>query len=114
MGADPKRGSERIELLGGLSGVVMMPQPTVVRQMGTGGMEIETAFPLHLDSLHDFKLTLGDRPVVLKGRVVHSHISDVDQDIVRYRSGIEFVEPSERVAAVIADFLQGIRQARQR
>ena len=103
--ASDKRDSERVELLGALQGEVMVFQPTAVRQMSHGGMQVETSFPLQLDSLHDFRLTLGDRSVVVKGRVAHSRISDVDQDIVTYRTGVEFIEPSERVAAAIAHFV---------
>lgn len=68
-------------------------------------MQVETSFPLQLDSLHDFRLTLGDRSVVVEGRIAHSRISDVDQDIITYRTGIEFIEPSERVAAAIQVFV---------
>jgi hypothetical protein len=107
---DNKRDSERIELAGGLSGEVMVFQPMLIRQMSRGGMQVETAFPLQLDSLHDFRLTLaGGRSVVVKGRVAHCRISDVDQDVVRYRTGVEFIEPSERVAAVIAEFVEHLR-----
>jgi hypothetical protein len=49
---------------------------------------------------------------VLKGRVAHSRISDVDQEIVTYRSGIEFIELSERVREVIAGFLDTLRANR--
>jgi hypothetical protein len=108
-----KRESERIELLGGLTGEVMVFQPTGVRQIGRGGMLVETAFPLQLDSLHEFRLTLGDRSVVIKGRVAHSRISDVDQDQVIYRSGIEFVEPSVPVADAIAGFIDAVRLGRE-
>lgn len=109
---DNKRDSERLELLGGISGEVMVFQPLMIRQISTGGMEIETGFPLQLDSLHDFRLTLsGGRSVVVKGRVVHSRISDVDQDVIRYRSGVEFVEPSDRVSAAIEDFLELLRRS---
>ena len=73
--------------------------------MSHGGMQVETSFPLQLDSLHEFRLTLGDRSVVVKGRIAHSRISDVDQDIITYRSGIEFIEPPERVAAAIQAFV---------
>lgn len=83
----------------------MVYQPTAVRQMSHGGMQVETAFPLQLDSLHDFRLTLGTRSVVVKGRVAHSRISDVDQDIVTYRTGVEFIEPSDHVKAAIASFV---------
>jgi hypothetical protein len=109
---DNKRDSERIELLGGLSGEVMVFQPMLIKQISKGGMQVETGFPLQLDSLHDFRLTLpAGRSVVVKGRVAHSRISDVDQDVVRYRSGVEFIEPSERVAAVIAEFIELLRQS---
>ena len=43
--------------------------------------------------------------MVVKGRIAHSRISDVDQDIITYRTGIEFIEPAERVAAAIAHFV---------
>ena len=71
-------------------------------------MQVETGFPLQLDSLHEFRLTLKDRSIVVKGRIAHSRISDVDQDIITYRSGVEFIELSERVAAAIAEFVDEI------
>jgi hypothetical protein len=100
------RDAPRIELPGGLSGEAMVYQPLSIRQISRGGMEVETSFALHLDSLHDFRLTLGDRSVVVKGRIAHSHITDVDQDIVRYRSGVEFVELSAHVLVAIDEFLE--------
>jgi hypothetical protein len=77
-----------------------------------GGAQVETAFPLHLDSLHDLRLTLGDRSVIVKGRVIHCSISDVDQESILYRSGMEFVELSERVLAVIESFVEAIKAVR--
>ena len=73
-------------------------------------MQVETGFPLQLDSLHDFRLTLGEQSVVVKGRIAHSRISDVDQDIITYRSGVEFIEPPERVAEAIAVFVDELAQ----
>jgi hypothetical protein len=58
-------------------------------------------------------LSLGDRSIVIKGRVVHCSISDVDQEIVVYRTGIEFVETPERVNSVIDEFMQAIKDGRQ-
>jgi hypothetical protein len=84
----------------------------LVKDVSIGGATVETRFPLHLNSLHDLRLTLGDRSIVVKGRVVHSRISDVDQDIVTYRTGMEFVEPSERVTAAIAAFLEAVKANR--
>lgn len=89
----------------------MVFQPTAVLEMSHGGMQVETAFPLQLHSLHDFRLTVGERSIVVKGRVAHSRISDVDQDIVTYRTGVEFIELSERVQAAIVQFVDEIQKA---
>ena len=110
---EEKRDSERLDMLGGLHGEVMVFQPMAIREISRGGAQIETAFPLQLDSLHDFRLTLGERSVVVKGRVAHCRISDVDQELVTYRSGIEFVEASERIISVIADFLGAVKDGRR-
>lgn len=107
-----KRDTERVPILGELQGEVMVFQPMLIKEISRGGATVETRFPLHLNSLHDLRLTLGDRSVVIKGRVVHSRISDVDQDIVTYRTGVEFVEPSERVAAAIGEFLDTVKANR--
>ena len=108
-----KRDTERIQILGELHGEVMVFQPVAIKEISRGGAQVETAFPLQLDSLHDFRLTLGDRSVVVKGRVAHCSISDVDQEIVIYRSGIEFIEPSKRVFSVIAEFIDAIKSGRR-
>ena len=107
-----KRDNERIDLLGTLQGEVMVFQHTTVRQISRGGMQVETTFPMQLDSLHDFRLTLGDKSVVVKGRVAHSKISEFDQDGVVYRSGIEFIDPPERVATAIKEFVETLRGVR--
>jgi hypothetical protein len=103
--AEGKRDSDRVELLGALQGEVMVFQPATVCQLSHGGMQVETGFPLQLDSLHDFRLRLGENSVVVKGRVAHSRISDVDQDVVLYRTGVEFVALSEHVATAISGFV---------
>ena len=113
MAADDKRDTERIEILGELRGEVMVFQPMAIREISRGGAQVETGFPLQLDSLHDFRLTLGERSIVLKGRVAHCSISDVDQEVVLYRSGIEFTEPSDRVYTVINDFINAIQDGRR-
>src|SRR5437763_16993341 len=110
---DNKRDTDRIEILGELHGEVMVFQPTIIKEISHGGAQVETTFPLHLDSLHDFRLTLGDRSIVIKGRVAHCSISDVEQEGVVYRSGIEYIDPSERVLAVIADFIEAIKSGRR-
>ena len=113
MAPDDKRDTHRLQILGDLHGEVMVFQAMVIKEISRGGAQIETGFPLHLDSLHDFRLTLGDRSLVVKGRVVHCSITDVEQELVLYRAGIEFIEPSERVAAAISDFIDAVENGRR-
>ena len=113
LGNNDKRDAERIEILGELLGEVMLFQPLAIKEVSRGGAQVETGFPLQLDSLHEFRLTLGDRSVIVKGRVAHCSISDVDQEVVLYRSGIEFVEPADRVYTVVADFIKAIKDGRR-
>ena len=110
---DNKRDTDRIQILGELHGEVMIFQPMTIKEVSRGGAQIETGFPLHLDSLHEFRLTLGDRSIIVKGRVAHCSISDVEQEVIIYRSGIEFVEPSERVDTVITDFIAAVQDGRR-
>jgi hypothetical protein len=110
---DDKRDTERIEILGDLLGEVMVYEPMAIKEISRGGAQIETAFPFQLDSLHDFRLTLGDRSVIVKGRVVHCSISDVDQELVIYRSGVEFIEPSDRVKGAITEFIDAVVAGRR-
>ena len=107
-----KRDTERVLILGDLQGEIMVFEPLQIKEISRGGASVETRFPLALNSLHDLRLTLANRSIVLKGRVAHSRISDVDQEVVTYRSGIEFVEPSERVRAVISEFLETLKANR--
>ncbi len=109
----PQRDAERIAILGELHGEVMVFQPMAIKEISLGGAQIETSFPLHLDSLHEFRLTLGDRSIVVKGRVAYCHITDVDQEQVKYRSGLEFVEPSDHVQTVIQEFIEAIKVGRR-
>ena len=82
-----KRDAERIQILGELRGEVMIFQPVAIKEISIGGADIESGFALQPNSL-DFRLSLGERSVVVKGRVVRCAISDVDQEIVLYRSGV--------------------------
>lgn len=111
--AREKRDRERIQILGELRGEVMVFQPMTIREISRGGAQIETGFPLQLDSLHEFRLTLGDQSIVVKARVAHCSITDVDQELVTYRAGIEFIEPPERVESAIAGFIDAVRDGRR-
>jgi len=109
---EDQREGERVVILGELQAEIMMFEPMLIKEISRTGATVDTRFPLHLNSLHDLRLTLGTTSVILKGRVVHSRISDVDQDVVTYRTGLEFVEPSERVTDVIAQFLDAVKANR--
>ena len=110
--SDERRDCERIAILGELHGEVMVYQPLSVQEIGIDGATVETTFPLHVGSLHDLRLALDHLVVVLKGRVVHSRITDVDQETVVYRSGMEFVEPSAYVAGAIAEYVTALKARR--
>lgn len=109
---EERRDFERLSILGNLTGEIMVYEPMTIREIGIGGVVIETAYSLHLDSLHDLRLTLGDRSVILKGRVVYSRVEDMDQESVIYRSGMEFVEASDRVQAAIAEYIAELKTHR--
>jgi len=91
----------------------MVFQPMAITQISRGGAQVETRFPLQVDSLHEFRLSLGEQSVVVKGRVAHCSITDVDQELVTYKSGIEFIEPAERVSSVISDFIDAVQRGRR-
>ena len=108
-----KRDAERLLILGELRGDMTVFQPMRVRDISRDGVTIETLCPLRIDSLHDVRLNLGDTSVVVKGRVAHAHISDVDQDIVVYRAGLELVDPSPSVSRAIEEFLDAVKADRR-
>jgi len=108
-----RRDSERVEILGAVEAEIAVVHLIAIKDISLRGAMVETSFPLRIDSLHDLRLTLG-RPLVVKGRVVHSRVSDVDYDVVRYRSGIQFVDPSDRITTAIAEFLERVQTQRAR
>lgn len=108
-----KRGKERVATTGQLEGAVMVFQPMQIVEISHNGAQIETPLRLQLDSLHEFRLSLGERSVVVKGRIVHCYVGELTNDGTVYRSGIEFVEPSEPVRQAIAEFVDELRAARR-
>lgn len=113
MPPEDKRDKERVPVPSPLSGEVKVFQPMNILDLSLGGAQIETPFPLQLDSLHDFRISLGDRFVVVKGRIAHCHIGDLTEGVVLYRSGVEFIEASEHVTKAIEQFLDAVRASRQ-
>lgn len=108
--SESTRRIERLEIIGELNGEVMVYQPMAVKVLSPFGALIQTAFPLQVDSLHDLRLRLGEVPIVVKARIVHSHISEVEDQGVSYAVGVEFVEPSEHVVDAIKTFVQALAE----
>lgn len=112
-GPEDKRDTERVPVES-LHGEVQVFQPMTVLDISHGGAQVETLFPLQLDSLHDFRLSLGDRSVVVKGRIAHCHVGELlNEGVVLYRTGVEFVEPSEHAKAAISGFVDALRGSKQ-
>lgn len=108
-----RRSDDRIDILGELGGEVMVFQAMTLKQLSPTGARIETPFPLQLDSLHQIRLTLGSRSVVVKGRVAHCQVSDMEHEHIAYQSGIQFIEVSDRIQEAIEQFVEAVRVARQ-
>jgi len=108
------RRTQRIEILGELTGEVMVYEPMAITEISRGGAQVETQFPLQIDSLHDFRLVLGDRSIVVKARIVHARVVEVEDRATIYRAGIEFVQPSERIVEAIGEFMDAIVASRAR
>jgi hypothetical protein len=111
MGDENKRDNERVPVPAPLHGEVKVFQPMTILDVSTGGAQIETPFALQLDSLHEFRISLGERSVVVKGRIAHCHIGELKGGIVLYRTGVEFVEVSEHVQSAIEHFVAALKFA---
>jgi PilZ domain-containing protein len=108
-----KRDKERVPVPSPLHGEVMVFQPMTILDISLGGAQVETPFPFQLDSLHDFRLSLGERSVVVKGRIAHCHIGELNGGVL-YRTGVEFIEPSEHARTAIAAFVEALKLGRER
>lgn len=108
---DERRSADRTPLHGEVPGEVTIFQRMTLLDLSEDGVRIEAPFSLQHDSLHDFRLNLGEQSVVLKGRVVHCAVGEIVQGEVRYRSGMEFVDPSPHAVEAIRGFLAARRKA---
>lgn len=105
------RDSERVPTAGQVTGQVTVYEPMTILDLSDRGAQVETKFPLHLDSLHEFRLSLGERSVVVKGRIAHCQIGELQEGGILYRTGIEFVEPSDHAVAAIHAFVEALKFA---
>ena len=93
------------EQTGRIQGAVTVYQPITVLDITVDGIRVEAPFALQNDSLHEFRLALGPRSVIVKGRVVRCEIGELLEGGVVYRCAIEFVDPAPHVIAAIRDFV---------
>jgi hypothetical protein len=105
------RDGERVPTPGQVTGEVTVYEPITILDLSDRGALVETQFALHLDSLHEFRLSLGTRSVVVKGRIAHCQIGELNQGTVLYRTGVEFIEPSEHALSAIHSFVEALKFA---
>jgi hypothetical protein len=105
-----KRRAERVEILGRMGGAVTVFQPLTVVEVSIGGIQVETDFPLTVDSVHDFRLTLGERTVNVRGRVTHCRLADVDHERVLYRNGVEVLEMNDALRQTFETYVDSLRE----
>jgi hypothetical protein len=111
MADENKRDNERVPVPSPLNGEVKVFQPMTILDVSHGGAQIETPFALQLDSLHDFKISLGNRSIVVKGRIAHCHIGELREGVVLYRTGVEFIENSVHVQTALDHFIEALKAA---
>lgn len=108
---DHKRDSERIDAPPEVTGEVSIYEPMAILDLSERGARVETPFAMHIGSLHEFRISLGELSLVVKGRIVHSQIGGLAERTVLYRTGVEFVDASEHVVMALRDFVSRRRMA---
>jgi hypothetical protein len=103
-----QRQRHRILLPNGLSGEVTVYRPLTVSDLSPIGARVETPEPLRVNSVRAFRLNLGEQTVVLKGRVCHASVRTLDDQLVVYTSGIEFLDVPPLARMAIERFLDRV------
>ncbi len=106
-----KRDAERVPIPGLVTGEVTVYEPMTIQDLSDRGAQVETKLALQLGSLHDFRLSLATRSVIIKGRIVHCQIGELREGVVLYRTGVEFVEPSDHALLAIRAFVEAQKNA---
>lgn len=110
---EDKRLSHRLEMLGYVPGEITVLAPVAIRDLSVRGAQVESSFPLLLNSVHEMRLHLGGDNIVIKGRVAHCRIADLGTDVAVYRAGIEFIDVQEYAATAIAAHLERLTTQRR-
>src|SRR6187455_2382572 len=109
MAGEDKRDTDRVAIPAPLYGEVKVYQPMTILDVSNSGAQIETLFALQLDALLDFRISLGERSVIVKGRIAHCHIGELKDGIILYRTGVEFIETSDHVQSAIEHFVEALK-----
>ena len=109
MAGEDKRDTDRVAIPAPLYGEVKVYQPMTILDVSNSGAQIETPFALQLDSLLDFRISLGERSVIVKGRIAHCHIGELKEGVILYRTGVEFIETSDHVQSAIEHFVEALK-----
>lgn len=100
-----KRAVDRTPITSEILGNVTVFQPMTILNLSEAGIQIETPYKLQNDSLHDFRLSLGERSVVVKGRIVYCHVGELHEGSIIYRSGVEFVDIPTHARTAVREFV---------
>jgi hypothetical protein len=104
------RDRERVPVPSPLNGEVKVYQPMTILDISKGGLQVETPFALQLDSLHDFRISLGELSIIVKGRIAHCKISELaEEGVILYRTGVEFIENTDHAQSAIEEFVDALR-----
>ena len=57
-----RREEERVPVFGALDGEVMVFLPMAITEIARGGVQVETPFAFQIDSIHELRIALGERP----------------------------------------------------
>jgi hypothetical protein len=114
MADDQKRDTQRVPVPSPLHGEVKVFHPLSILDVSHGGAQIETPFTLQLDSLHEFRISLAEHSIIVKGRIAHCHVGELKDGVVLYRSGVEFVETTDHAQAALDRFVEALKSSQRR
>ncbi len=104
-GRGERRQGPRVDLLSEFQGhLIALDEVVKVLQLGSGGITIASAVPVLPAHVLDLQLTIDERVITLKGRVVHQRTT-IDRDTFTYVAGLAFVDLAPEAAQAIEAFL---------
>jgi hypothetical protein len=99
-----RRQNPRLEILGTIHGrLIPLNAPVTILEISRGGFSIETSVALASGEVHEFQLTVDQRPaVVISAKVVHTLRGTGPSGSTSYVTGLQFVgyDTEERRQAV--------------